>query len=185
MISLSRLPYQHTDTEQVKIVVRQHPIVLCSTVLVFGVVLLLSVIMASFMDLPTLMATPLYAAIIVVGGNIYLLSLWLFFCGTIVDAYLDTWIVTNERIINIEQNGLFSRTISQNNLDRIQDITVERTGVWATLFGFGTLTVETAGDHEQMAFSVLPHADNVARDIMTLVEEHRKTKGLDPLSFHA
>ena len=41
------------------------------------------------------------------------------------DYYLDTWIVTTERIISIEQKGLFERTASELDLISVQDATAE------------------------------------------------------------
>ncbi|MDP3953649.1 MAG: PH domain-containing protein [bacterium] len=70
---------------------------------------------------------------------------WAVFFIVWTNYYLDVWIVTNMRIVDIEQFGLFSRDVSEFRLDRIQDVTVEVKGVVPTLLGFGTIQVQTAG----------------------------------------
>ena len=35
------------------------------------------------------------------------------------------WIITNDRILDIEQHGLFARTVSELRLHRVQDVTAE------------------------------------------------------------
>ena len=55
--------------------------------------------------------------------------------------------MTNDRIVDIEQHGLFSRTISEVDLFRIQDVTVDIHGIIATLLNYGNLTVKTASDN--------------------------------------
>ena len=69
----------------------------------------------------------------------YALVLWMAY-------YLDVWIITTQRIIDIEQRGLFVRTISEMNMDRIENVVVEIPGFIATLLGFGTIRLETAGE---------------------------------------
>lgn len=76
---------------------------------------------------------------------IVVLSIIFFFRWT--DYYLDVWVITNKRIFDIEQRGMFNRSISVFLLSRIQDVTVETEGLIATLFKFGTVHVHTAGEH--------------------------------------
>lgn len=68
------------------------------------------------------------------------------FFFVLMDYYLDMWIVTNERIIDVEQHGFFSRRISEIPLARVQDVTLEVHGVLHTLFNYGTIRIQTAGE---------------------------------------
>ncbi|MEX2054431.1 MAG: PH domain-containing protein [Candidatus Colwellbacteria bacterium] len=70
---------------------------------------------------------------------------WSVFFIVWTNYYLDVWIVTNIRIVDIEQFSLFSREVSEFRLDRVQDVTVEVRGMVPTLLGFGTVQVQTAG----------------------------------------
>lgn len=59
--------------------------------------------------------------------------------------YLDLWIVTDRRIIVIDQIHFFYRKINSFRLERLQDIKVSINGLLPTLLDFGTLRAQTAG----------------------------------------
>ena len=71
------------------------------------------------------------------------------------DYYLDTWIITNKRVFDVEQQRLFSRIISVFPLENIQDITVEMRGIIATMFKFGNVHIHTAGEKQDL---IIRHA---------------------------
>jgi uncharacterized membrane protein YdbT with pleckstrin-like domain len=61
----------------------------------------------------------------------------------------DEFVVTNRRVIR--KVGLVSREIEQAPLDKIQDITVDQSFI-GRLFGFGTVTLETASERGTLVF---------------------------------
>lgn len=63
-----------------------------------------------------------------------------------IDYWLDVWIITSERIIDIEQTGLFRHEISEILFSRVQDITVKVPGFLASVLNFGTIVIQTAGE---------------------------------------
>ncbi len=78
----------------------------------------------------------------------WLLMLWVIGNIIWINYYLDVWIITNKRIIDIEQHALFKREVSVLNLDRIQDVTFRVEGVTSTVFNFGDIIVRTAGSQD-------------------------------------
>ena len=78
--------------------------------------------------------------------SLELLLVWIVFMVFWTDYYLDVWLLTNHRIIDIEQKGLFSRTVSSFRFEQIQDVTAEVPGVLATLIDFGTVKIRTASN---------------------------------------
>ena len=58
--------------------------------------------------------------------------------------YLDLWIITDRRIILIDQITFFNRNVSIFRLERLQDIEFTIKGILPTLLNFGTLTAQTA-----------------------------------------
>lgn len=76
--------------------------------------------------------------------SLYALGLTLYAFTVWADYYLDVWIITNRRLIDVEQHGLFSRTISELPMEKIQNVTLEIHGLMATILHFGNLKVETA-----------------------------------------
>jgi len=105
---------------------------------------------------------------IILGGSAYYLFIWLFFFSHWIDYYLDVWVVTNQRILNIEQEGLFSRTISELNIEMIQDVTSEMKGKLATILNFGNVYIQTAGEQRRFIFENIPEPRQVASKIIAL-----------------
>lgn len=107
--------------------------------------------------------------------DLFLASLWMFFWSLLfilwIDYYLDVWIVTDQRVINIEQLGLFRRSISELELSKIQDVTSEVTGVIPTLFNYGFVFIQTAGEKERFLFQQVAGPVRVKNIIMQLQKE--------------
>lgn len=85
--------------------------------------------------------------------GIWLLFLWILFFLAWTDHYLDVWIITDQRIISVEQRGIFNRKVSRLRLDRVQDVTVKVQGILATFLTVGVLIVQTAGQNIKIVFS--------------------------------
>jgi len=62
--------------------------------------------------------------------------------------YLDLWIITDRRIILIDQIRFFNRNVSIFRLERLQDIEFSIKGIIPTFFNFGTLNAQTASHFE-------------------------------------
>lgn len=107
-------------------------------------------------------------------ASVFYLSIYLFFYGQFIDFYLDLWIVTNDRIVDIEQFGLFARTISEADLFRIQDVTAEVRGVFATVFNFGNVHVKTASHNQEIVFRNVPNPNQIRERLIKLSDEDRK-----------
>ena len=102
------------------------------------------------------------------------MGIWFFFFPQFVDYYLDAWVITNDRIVNVEQQGLFARTVSELDLYKIQDVTSEVRGLIPTLFNYGNVHVQTAGTQERFVFEQVPNPHEIRKRIMVLVDEDRK-----------
>ena len=62
--------------------------------------------------------------------------------------YLDLWIVTDRRIISIDQIHFFNRNVAIFRLERLQDIEYKINGILPTFLNFGTISAQTAGHHD-------------------------------------
>jgi len=83
---------------------------------------------------------------------LWLVGAWISFFYFWTDYYLDVLIISNKRIINIDQQGMFNRKISSFPLEKIQDTTIEIRGFIATYLNFGNVTIQTAS--EQIGFMI-------------------------------
>jgi hypothetical protein len=112
--------------------------------------------------------------LVLFGESLATLFIWNFFFILWLDFYLDAWIVTTERIINIEQRGFFYRDISELKLTKIQDVTSEIIGVIPTLLNYGNIYVQTAGETERFTFYQIPDPNYVKNVIVQLQEKEQK-----------
>ena len=112
--------------------------------------------------------------LIVLGGGVFILFAMLFIYQQFLDYWLDVWLLTNRRIINIEQKGLFSRTTSELHLYRIQDVTAEVTGFTRSVLDYGMVYIQTAGEQERFIFEEVPHPNEISKNILALAEKDRK-----------
>lgn len=102
--------------------------------------------------------------------GLWLLVLWMIFALLWTNYYLDVWVLTDHRIIDVEQIGLFNRRISSFRFNQIQDATVKVSGLVATIIGFGTVEIRTASN-ETFKFKGVVNPNFVKERIMS--EHHR------------
>lgn len=127
-----------------------------------------------FFFLGSKILNPIEWQFIQLGMALFSLFLWSFIFVVFIDYYLDVWIVTNERIVNVEQKGLFRRETSELRLENVQDLTTEISGIIETFFDFGNLYVQTAGKRERFLFKSIPHPERVRDVILVLSESEEK-----------
>ena len=175
MFHLDHLPNQRQN-EHVILFLRRHWITVFGIVFVAFLLALIPFGIGSFFPsvINTWLSDPLIGPLVVVIASIYILSIWLFAFLAFTDYYLDTWIVTNERIINIEQEGLFHRTASELDLAAVQDTTAEIRGITQTLLGYGNVFIQTAGEQGRFHFKNISHPERVKELVTQLVEEDKQ-----------
>ncbi len=102
-------------------------------------------------------------------GSLYTLFVLALFLTQFVDYYLDVWVVTNERVIDIQQQGLFKRTVSELDLDRVQDASSNLQGVFSTFFNYGDVEIQSAGAESKFSFKDIPQPHKVRTELLKWV----------------
>jgi hypothetical protein len=101
------------------------------------------------------------------------LFLWMRFFGVWSDHWLDAWIVTNKRIIDIEQQGFFHREVSSFSLNRIQDITYTISGIIPTWLHFGNVRIQTASISDDFIMRQIPFPEDVKENVVKIVDKFK------------
>lgn len=175
MFDLSQLPNQRPN-ETLVLFLRRHWLTLTN---LFGAFILLTAIPAGLAlffwePLSGWLAHPVLGPILMVLAGMYAVSVWLFAFMEFTDYYLDTWIVTTERIINVEQNGLFNRTASELHLMNIQDVTSEVQGLVRTFFNYGNVYIQTSAERDRFNFKDVHNPEALKEHILRLVNEDQR-----------
>lgn len=162
--------------EKPLLILRRHPIIFLRQIILFiflaGLPYLLYLI---FVDIyPNTFDGSYGYPIFVLTASLYYLAIWLFLFSNFIDYYLDTWIVTNDRIINIEQHGLFARTIAELDLYKVQDVTSDVKGIIPTFFNYGFVHIQTAGEKERFVFEQVRKPHEIRKKIIDLVEQDKE-----------
>lgn len=76
------------------------------------------------------------------------------------------WILTTDSLTQATQISLFRKQTSQLSLANLEDVTAEQSGMFQSIFGFGTLRVETAGERSKFVFPFCPNPNVCAQKIL-------------------
>lgn len=114
--------------------------------------------------------TPAILPYLIVGAGIWYLLVLAFFHYTWIDFYMDMAIITDDRLIDISQHGIFHRAISEVSLLRVQDVNATTKGIFQTIFNFGRVDVETAGDIPNFVLENRPKPFEIARVVQNAHE---------------
>ena len=176
MIELENLPGLLPDEKFIK-VFRRHPITLfglymgiaVTFIIPLSVYFLFKGMRADFFE------SEAGAVIFMLFLSIFFLYALLFMFQQFLDHWLDIWILTSRRIVNIEQTGLFSRVRSEVRLYRVQDVTSEINGFLRHMFDYGMVYAQTAGETHRFTFEDIPEPKEAARMILQLAERDQRT----------
>ncbi len=155
-----RFNWQAED-ERVVLYQRRHPWVLWRRLTWPFLCALLLPPTLHLLGLPLLYSVPGLAVMIA-----WVLWLWL-------EWRNDLLTVTTHRLVHVEKQLLVYERQEQAALDKIQDVSVVRTGPAAAVLGFGHLTVQTAGATGQITFTHIPAPEAVKEAIFEEMERHR------------
>lgn len=89
--------------------------------------------------------------------TLFLIVVWILGFILWTNYYLDMWVITNKRIIDVDQKGLFYRDVTSIRLDKIQDIKIVIPGIINTIIGIGNIHIQTASANKNF---VIRQADN-------------------------
>jgi len=149
------------EDETVLLVFRRHPVAMRKGFYVLIILMLLG-------TLPVLIAPE--------SGKSYLAVIGGFAIGLIgffyhwIGWYFSVFIVTNLRFRQAVQRGFFGKSIVDVGLNKIQNISYNINGFSASVFGFGTIVVQTyVGD---LVLDKVPHPDRIYSELHQIIKEN-------------
>lgn len=119
---------------------------------------------------PELAADSLGYIGLVLSGSLYYIFLWVLLYDYWLDFDLDFFVVTDKRVVDVEQSGLFNRTVAAENINRVQDVTSEVKGFFPTMLRYGNVYVQTAGAKHRFVFKQVSHPETVVSQLLKLVD---------------
>ncbi len=148
------------EGEEVQFVFRRH-FLTAKSGLIFLILMIMIGVGLTLLWPNNMMIFETFLALILVGvlGFLYSYMLW----------YFSIYIVTNQRIRQISQRGLFKKSVVDLGLDKIQSISYGVSGIRAGLMGYGTIVIQTAvGD---LVISMVKNSEKIYNDLQNLINE--------------
>jgi len=133
------------DKERVILIIHKHWMAYITTIFLMTIIFLFTLFFYIIFHFLINVSSEVLRIFFLVSGILNLVVL-AFGLASWIDYYFDVIIVTDQRLISIQQKGLFSRGIDSLTLLRIQNISAEARGVLQTMFNYGTAYIETAGE---------------------------------------
>lgn len=156
------------DDEEVLFVFRKHPIVMRRG-LVFGMAawlvgpvytLILTYVRPN--DLPSLSFFFTSLLLSMLLGCLILFPSW-------IGWYYSVFIVTDQRLIQITQKGLFNRAVVDLGLNQIQMVNYRIAGLQQTLLGYGTIMMQTyVGD---LIIHDIHHPAKIQKQLLNILRQ--------------
>lgn len=148
------------EDEEVLMVFNKHPIVMRRG-LILG---MLAISLGTIPSFIWVTFESLYFGLI--GG--VLLGLLVFFPSWIAWRF-SVFIITDQRLIQITQKGMFKRSVVDLALNQIQMVNYEINGFQETLLGFGTIMIQTfVGD---LTIHDVHHPAKIQKELLAILRE--------------
>lgn len=144
---------QLKDAEDVRLVVRRHPMTLAPGLFVA----LLLIVVPFFLLFPLFswgVAGMALFVVAVLGGIVVAVRTFILW-----DA--DVLVITTLRLVDVDQKGVFSRFVTEIPLPSIQDASWHRRGIMDTVFKIGTLSIQTAAGSTPMTVNRVAHPGKI------------------------
>lgn len=107
---------------------------------------------------------------------VFLLLIMAWYVATFVVSWrYNQVIVTNIRLIVIEQSGVFKRAVTEIPLAEIQNISVQKNSFWDHLFSYGSLVVKTENKVINLEVKAIPKPFIWRKEILE-IKEHLKAQ---------
>lgn len=157
------------DDEEVLYVFRKHPIVMrkgliiCMAAWLVGPVYTLALTYLRPDNYPSITFFFMSLVLSIVLGILLLVPSW-------ISWYFSVFIVTDQRLIQITQKGLFSRSVVDMGINQIQMVNYEVAGLQETLLGYGTITMQTfVGD---LVIHDLHHPAKIQKKLLEILRDN-------------
>lgn len=158
------------EEEKVILFLRQHIIVNVPWILITILLVIAPTVIFPLLFRALSLNVAFPASYYVVGTMFWYLATFGFALASFIGWFFNIYIVTNERIIDIDFFYLLYKKFSEAELTKIQDINYTSGGLLAAVFNFGNVVVETAGEAPNIDFELIPFPEKVVETIRELTE---------------
>lgn len=92
--------------------------------------------------------------------------------------YFDVYIITDERVIDIEFNNLLDKKFAETKISMIQDVSSRVAGISQTMFNYGDVRIQTAAEIPELCFERVPNPDKVIK-VLQMMRQEEEQEAID------
>jgi len=155
--------------EKIELLLRMHPITNIKWILVTIIMIFAPIVLSKFPILDFLPGN--YRFIAILGWYLIVTS---FVLENLLTWYFNVYIITDERIIDVDFYNLIYKDISTAEIERIQDVSYTMGGVFRTLFNYGDVFIQTAAEKPNFEFLAVPKPDKVVKLLQDLMIQEKQ-----------
>ena len=149
------------DEEEVLLVLRAHPITQIPWI-INGIFLIILLVFVNMFAPQVFSAAQLF--ILNVGVAAFVFGYYWF---NFLAYFFNVGIVTNHRVVDVDFHAVIYKEITEARISKVEDITAKSGGYIASLFNFGNVFVQTAGNELNIEFVGVPRPSEVVKIINT------------------
>ena len=155
--------------EKIELLLRMHPITNLKWILISLIMFLSPLLIRQFPILDFLPKN--YEFIVCLGWYLITIS---YILESFLTWYFNVYIITDERIIDVDFYNLIYKDVSEAEIEKIQDVSYRMGGVIRTLFNFGDVFIQTAAEKPNFEFLAVPKPDKVAKLLQELKVQEKQ-----------
>ena len=88
--------------------------------------------------------------------------------------FFNVYLVTDERVVDVDFYSLLYKQISDAGLEKIQDITYRVKGLAGSLINYGDILIQTAGEQPNIEFEAVPQPAEVVKILNELITQEEQ-----------
>lgn len=166
------------EKELIILFLRAHFITNIYWIAISLIALIIPIIILTFLpDFGNFFSAPGVSNFILVYVSFYYLIVFSYAFISFAHWFYNVFIVTSERVVDIDYSDIVTHNIAITNINRVEDVNYTQSGFISTLFNYGNIFVQTAGNERNFEALSVPKPREATHIIGDLLG---KTRAMGP-----
>ncbi len=155
--------------EEIVLVIRSHWIIylpqILATLLVLALPWILVGIFSSILHNFTIFLALLITSFLIAASIVV---------SSILKWYYNVSIITDQRVIDLDFPNIMAHSMSEAQLEKIEDVTHKQLGILGSFFDVGSVYIQTAGTAQNIEFTNVPRPRDIQDILIDMLESKQK-----------
>ena len=157
-----------TPQERVLLVLRAHPITNAFWILTTGLFFLLPLFFGQYINYININSNQQLFLIIIYYALVFSYAISKFYFW-----YFNIGVVTNQKIVDVDAHNLINTITTASTVDKVEEVEKKSLGVFSSVFDYGDIHVQTAGEKPNIEFIKIPHPS----EVIEIINSNMRSRG--------